>query len=313
MATERNALEILNAAQDELGLGRSSSVAGSDMNTRQLMAFLNNTVEELVQDGNWSGLEQEAVIEFGAPTELAATLVDASASITIADTSFLTVPSAWSVIGEGLQNNTRVLSVTNGTTLVVDKTATESGASDLTFVKDTFAFPSNFARWIPQTHWDSRMMWELIGPTSSQFDAYQRNGIVGPFPRRQFRRQGVLPTAFRIFPPPTASGEYPGTLTYRYITNEPIIAAAGTTKRFFTADDDTTPLPDRVLILGAKWRWKEAKGFDFGPLQAEYYNCFDNTIGSDKGEDVLPLDGAGSFGWPENLRYGVPDGSWPGS
>lgn len=314
MATGRTALEMLNTAQDELGLSRSSGVTAQDITTRQLLAFLNNSLEEMVQDNNWTGLEMEAVIEFGDPSVLSSTTVDGSASITIADTTpFSAAPTAWIVTGEGIQNDTRILSVTNATTLLLNKTATASGTVDLTFTKDTFAFPSDFDRWIPQTHWDSGMMWELIGPTSSQFDAYQRNGIVGPFPRRQFRRQGALPTAFRIFPPPSASGAYPGTLTFRYITMLPVVPASGSNKRFFTLDGDTTPLPDRVLILGAKWRWQQQKGFDFGPLQAEYYNWFDNTSASDKGEDILPLDGVASIGWPDSFRYGVPDGNWPGS
>lgn len=315
MATERNALEMLNAAQDELGLDRSTGLTATDITTRQLVAFLNNSLEEMVEDNNWTGIEQEAVIEFGSPTTVSGTLVEDSATVTIADTSpFSAFPTAWIVTGESLQRNSRIVSITNATTLVLDRTAEASGTEDITFTRDTFSLPSNFGRWIPQTHWDAGMQWEMIGPTSSQFDAFQRNGIVGPFPRRQFRRQGALPNAFRVFPPPSASGSYPGTLTLRYITNEPVIVSAtGATKRFFTLDSDTTPLPDRVLILGAKWRWQQAKGFDFGPLQAEYYNWFDNKSASDKGEDVLPLDGRGSYGWPDNLRYGVPDGSFPGT
>lgn len=314
MATERSAFEMLKAAQDELGLDRSLGLTATDITTRQLVAYLNNSLEEMVQDNNWSGIEQEAIIEFGDPTTVSGTLIDGSATITIADTSaFATFPTAWIVTGESLQRNTRIVSVTNATTLVLDKTAEASIVEDITFTRDTFSLPSNFGRWIPQTHWDAGMMWEMVGPTSSQFDAFQRNGIVGPFPRRQYRRQGPLPNAFRVFPPPTATGSYPGTLSLRYITNEPVIAADGTTKRFFTANDDVTPLPDRVLILGAKWRWQHAKGFDFGPLQAEYYNWFDNTSASDKGEDILPLDGRGSYGWGDNLRYGVPDGSFPGT
>lgn len=315
MATERTALQMLNAAQDELGLERSTGLAATDITTRQLLAFLNASLEEMVQDNNWTGIEQEAVIEFGDPATVSATLVAGFEEITIADTGpFSIYPTAWIVTGESLQRNTRIVSTPDGTTVVLDKTAEASIVEDVTFTRDTFSLPSNFGRWIPQTHWDAGMQWEMIGPTSSQFDAFQRNGIVGPFPRRQYRRQGLLPNAFRVFPPPSASGSYPGTLTLRYITNEPVIVAAdGTTKRFFTLDSDTTPLPDRVLILGAKWRWQQAKGFDFGPLQAEYYNWFDNTSASDKGEDVLPLDGPGSYGWGDNLRYGVPDGSFPGS
>lgn len=314
MAEERTALEILNALEDELGLNRSSSVTATIASTRQRLAMINNTLEECQVFGAWSALEKEAIIEFGAPTTAAGTLVADDATVTLADTSFLTaggaIASAWMVTGEGIQNNTRVASVTNATTLELDKTADTSGTPDLTFTRDTFAIPTDFHRWIPQTHWDSRLMWQMIGPTSSQFDAWQRNGIVGPFPRRQYRRQGPRPVALRIFPPPSATGAYPGTLSYRYITNEPVQAADGSTKRFFTANTDLSIVPDRLLILGGKWRWQQAKGFDFGPLQEEFYNWFDSALVDDTGPTIVPLNGTAPC-YPENPVYNVQDGNFP--
>lgn len=314
MATERTALQILNAMEDELGLNRSTSLVSTGIPTRQRLAFMNNTVEDCYEYGEWSGIEKDAIIEFGDPTTDTGTLTADSATVTVTSSAFLAAaPTAWMVSGEGIQNNTRVLSAPTGTTVLLDKTATASGAADLTFVRDTFAFPADYARAVPQTHWDAGMMWSMIGPTSAQYDAFQRNGIVGPFPRRQFRRQGPLPTAFRIFPPPTASGSYPGTLSFRYISNEAVIVSAGVTKRFLTLDADTTVIPDRLLILGGKWRWQQAKGFDFGPLQEEYYNWFDAAIVDDKGQSIVPLDGCGDYGYPDRYGYNIPDGSFPGT
>lgn len=313
MATERTALAILNAMEDELGLDRSTSLASTGIPTRQRLAFLNATLEDCYFNGDWSGLEKEAIFEFGAPTTATGTLVLGSPTITVASSAFLTTPSAWMVSGTGVQNNTRVLAAPSATTITMSKQASAAGSVTLTFVQDTFAFPSDFGRWIPQTQWDAGMQWAMIGPTSSQFDAFQRNGIVGPFPRRQFRRQGVLPTAFRVFPPPTATGSYPGTLSLRYYTNEAVIATGGTTKRFFTANDDLSPVPDRLLILGGKWRWQQAKGFDFGPLQEEYYNWFDSALVDDKGQSVVPLNGSGDYGYGGGLGgFNVPDGNYPG-
>lgn len=315
MADERTALEILNAMEDEMGLSRSASITGTTVPTRQRLAFINATVEEMYQFGDWSGLELEAIFEIGSPLEVSATLTSGSATITIPDTSTLSPATAFMVFGDSVQNNTRLLSVTNVTDAVMDKTALASAVEDVTIVRDTFALPSNFGRWIPQTHWDSRMMWSMVGPTSSQWDAFQRNGIVGPFPRRQYRRQGPRPTAFRIFPPPTAVDAYPGTLSLRYLANEGVIAAGGSapSKRFLTADDDMTVFPDRVLILGAKWRWQQAKGFDFGPLQEEYYSWFDATTATDNGPKDVSLDGGGDYGYPDRMWTNIPDGNFPSS
>lgn len=312
MATERTALQILNAMEDELGLNRSTSLVSTGIPTRQRLAFINNTIEDCYEYGDWSGIEKEAIIEFGDPTPVAATLFADNSTIQVPSALFLAPdPTAWVVSGLGIQNNTRVLAALTPIAVSLNKTATASGASDLTFVKDTYNLPTDYARAIPQTHWDAGMMWSMVGPTSSQFDAFQRNGVVGPFPRRQFRRQGPLPTAFRIFPPPTASGAYPGTLSFRYISNEAVIVSAGVTKRFLTLDADTTIIPDRLLILGGKWRWQQAKGFDFGPLQEEYYNWFDAAIVDDKGQTIVPLDGCGDTGFPDRSGYNIPDGSFP--
>jgi hypothetical protein len=324
MAQERTAIEILNAMEDELGLSRSTSVAATTTIVRQRMAHINATLEECQAFGAWAALEKEAIIEFGAPTVASCTLTADSAIVTTASTAFITANStpadSWLAYGAGgigssgtVQRNTRIASVTNATTFVMDKTADASSVEDLSFVQDTFAVPSDYQRSIPQTHWDARLMWSMIGPTSSQFDAFQRNGIVGPFPRRQFRNQGRAPVRFRIFPPPTATQDYPGTLSFRYITNEPVFTPASVTKRFFTANDDQTIIPDRLVILGAKWRWQQAKAFDFGPLQEEYYNWFDGMISDDKGESVVPLDGRGDFGFPDRYGFGynIPDGGFP--
>lgn len=312
MGLPRTALSILNTAEDELGLSRSPSVTSDAVNTRQILSFMNATVEEMNLDGDWSGLEQEAIIDFGPPTTVVGTTAESSPTVVIADTSFLTLPAAWVVSGDGLLNGTRVLSVQDAATLTLDRWASASGNPTLTFVRDTYALPDDYARWIPDTFWDVRMQWAMIGPTSSQFDAFQRNGIVGPFPRRQYRKQGNFPNAFRIFPPPTAEGSFPGTLSYRYISEYSVLAADGSTKRLFTANDDIAPaLPDRVIILGAKWRWKEAKGFDFGPLQAEYFNKLDQTSSNDNGPPVVRLDA--NANWDHiGLRGRVQDGSFPG-
>jgi hypothetical protein len=309
----RTALEILNAAEDELGLDNSSSFASTDVATRQRRAFVNATLEEIVRYGDYSSLEREAVIQFLGPTVVSATLTDDSATITVADSSpFAAAPTAWTVTGESIQTGTRILSVTDGTTIVLDKWANASGAEDLTFIKDTFALPDDMAYWLPQTHWDSRFMWALIGPTNSQFDAWQRNGIVGPYPRRQFRKQGPRPTAFRIFPPPSSSGDYPGTLTFRYITENAVEDENGATKRLFTANTDVPLIDDdRLIILGTKWRWQQAKGFDYGPLQEEYYNWLDGSTVIDKGETVLAVDG-GDAGENWLDQFHVQDGSFPG-
>lgn len=305
------ALEIMNLAEIELGLSPSGSINSTTPQARAMKAYMNAVLEEVVEFGLWSGLEKEAVIEIGSPVTLSATFSANDATVTVSSTA--SISTAYAVSGEGLQNGTRVLSITNGTTLELDKAPTEAGAGvTLTFARDTFDIPTDLRFWVPQTQWDTRNQWQLIGPTSRQFDAWQRNGIVGPYPRRQFRRVGPRPTAFRIFPPPVNSGaDYPGTLVYTYMSGYPVVAADTSTKRRFSEDDDTSLVPDTLVKLGAKWKWKEAKGFDFGPMQQEYYNWFDGLQVSDNGEVIVDASGrGGDENWLD--RFHVPDGNYPG-
>ncbi len=306
------ALEIMRLVEIELGLSPSGSVQSQTPQARAIVAYMNAVLDEVVEFGQWSGLEKEATIEIGSPVTLSATTVANDATVTVASTA--SISSAFAVTGENLQNGSRVLSVTNGTTFELDRAATASGVVSLSFARDTFDLPSDLRFWIPQTQWDTRNQWQLIGPTTAQFDAWQRNGIVGPYPRRQFRRTGPRPTAFRIFPPPfNAGGDYPGTLTYLYVSGLPVLQASDDTyKRRFTEDTDTTVIPDTLIKLGAKWKWREAKGFDFGPSQQEYYNWFDGLCVADQGEMVV--DATGGFGDENWLdRFHVPDGNYPGS
>lgn len=48
--------------------------------------------------------------------------------------------------------------------------------------------------------------------------------------------------------------------SFEYRSKNPVLAAdAVTTKQYFTADDDTTRIPDLILIADLRWRWKAEK------------------------------------------------------
>lgn len=58
-----NILAVVNQAEDELGLPRSTSVGGSiETQARQLLALLNSFCEELLDAHDWSGLQSEATV-----------------------------------------------------------------------------------------------------------------------------------------------------------------------------------------------------------------------------------------------------------
>jgi len=59
-----NLLAIVNQAEDELGLPRSTSVGGStETQPRQMLALLNALCEELLDAHDWSALQSEATVQ----------------------------------------------------------------------------------------------------------------------------------------------------------------------------------------------------------------------------------------------------------
>ncbi len=281
-------LEILQAVTDELGLSRPSAVTATDPQTRQLVALANRTGSDLMKEVNWTGLQTEYVIEFGAPSVLSGTTTEGSRIVTgISSTTGLS--TAYAVSGVGVQNATRIASVDSATQVTLTQVVDSSGATDLTFTRDTFDIPTDFDRYIDQTQWDRRFQWEMIGPQSPQVDQWQRSGIVPMGPRRKFRQVGRLPTAFRIWPPPQASGDYPGTLVWEYISNHWVNKSDDTTADKLTANDDEVVFPDGLLQLGVKWRFWQAKGFSFADLQAEYIDWVSREKSRDGGTKPLCL------------------------
>lgn len=284
-------LEILQEqVADELGLVRPSAVTSSDLQVRQLVSLANRTGKDLMKTVDWTGLQAEYVIEFGAPTELAGDTTEGSRVVTgISDTSSLAA-NVWTVSGNGVQEATRIASVDSSTqvtlTQEVDETQT---AVTLTFTKDTFDIPTDFDRYIPQTQWDRRFEWEMIGPLSPQMDQQRRSGVFPFGPRREYRQVGRLPSAFRIWPPPSASNDYPGTLVWEYISNQWVNKADGTFAASLTADDDEVIFPDGLLALGVKWRFWQIKGFAYADLQAEYIDWVNREKARDGGSRPVSL------------------------
>lgn len=164
-----------------------------------------------------------------------------------------------------------------------------------------YDLPGDFQGFLSDTGWDRTNRWRLIGPDTPQADrALRESGMVDPVYRR-FRRYGDRIT---INPTPSASGE---TLVYEYVSKNWAIASGGTGKEEFTADDDTTIWPGRLMVDGIKMRFMAAKGMYADPLRDEFEARRDRLVASDLGTGTLNMGGDcdGPLSNP-----GVPDGNW---
>jgi hypothetical protein len=314
VAASKTALQIAQAVVGELGLPRIVSIFINPGTTeRQIAALMNAEGDELFQSAQWTASQTLAVINIANPIITTGDVVAGSAAIiNIPSTAGLTA-NLFAVTGNGLITSARVLSVDSPTSITMDEPATASGTGvALVFAKDTYAIPADFGWFLNRTMWDRTNQWELIGPISPQTDEWQRSGVVTTGPRRRWRQVGLPPNCWRLWPPPTASGSAPATLIFEYESNGWALSAAGVRQTQFLTDADTTVIDPVAIIKGVKWRLWQAKGFQYGALQAEYNDYVARLSARDGGAPDLTMarrrSGDNYLLTPDS----VPDGFWPG-
>ncbi len=288
---EFTALELINTVCDRIGLARTSSILSDEPQVRSLLSFLHETGDEIAKARDWPELTAEFIIEISTPIVLTASCTAGDAIVTVSSSAIISAAGAalWSVTGDNVQIGCRVASVINATTIELTETVDATQVADITFTIDTFDLPEDYKRDIPQTAWDRRNQWELLGPDGPQVDQTLRSGIIPTGPRRRMRMIGY-PRRARIWPPPSAAGDTPGTLVREYVSKYWIADSSGTRQRFFTANDDVHVWDeDDMLIQGTRWRYLQSKGLAFDDYRASYYEKIEAGSGAATGAPSLSL------------------------
>jgi hypothetical protein len=91
---------------------------------------------------------------------------------------------------------------------------------------------------------------------------------------------------------------------YYYLSTQPVLDSGAAPKPTFTADSDTFPIGERLLKLAFVYKWKEARGQDYGEAMEDYQTALATAIGDDKGDVKIIIgrrrvprsaSGAGTF------------------
>ncbi|MGO7438897.1 hypothetical protein ACC674_15405 [Rhizobium ruizarguesonis] len=157
--------------------------------------------------------------------------------------------------------------------------------------------PSDFSRFVVNSMiWNTSRLWSLNGPVEPQ--TWERNTILNSNPVPQLWR--MLGGKLAFFP--NDVGE---TLRYEYVSKYWIAVNGGTTyAENWSNDTDTARFSEDLLELSLIWRWKRAKGLDYGEELENYERAKESAVGADRAAQPISLS------MPN--RGEVPDNYWPG-
>lgn len=149
------------------------------------------------------------------------------------------------------------------------------------------------------TIWDRSEQLPVYVIDSTDWQQVKAIAVTGP--RYQARLRGNE----LIANPVPAAGN---TWAFEYISKNWISNAAGDTfKSEFTLDSDLILLPERIIKMGLRWRWKKEKGFDYDEDFRTYEMMIEKALSGDGMKRNLNMsDGPLS----PNPKVYVPDGSF---
>lgn len=98
------------------------------------------------------------------------------------------------------------------------------------------------------------------------------------------------------------------TWAFEYISSNWIINSAGTiTYQYFNADTDQILLPEPIILMGLRWRWKKEKGLGYEEDFQTYEKMVENALGRQGIPKAVYMDGRTRDKTPGVV---VPQGSW---
>ena len=256
-------LQLVQQATGEMGVAVPTSVAGNTtQDVVQLLALLNACGYENLRKHAWRELTKRHAFytEFLTTT---GTYTTAARTITSIPTT-TGLDTTYMVTGTGINQNTFIASVDSGTQVTIDQDFSAAGtAAALSFQKMKYTLPSDYEALVPRTMWDASKKWEMLGPEDAQQWEWLLNGYISTGPRVRWRLFGEY---FQIWPG-FSNAELLG---FEYRSKGWAENAAGTVKNSFTVDTDTCIYPDRLMVLGLKLKYFEAKGFDTTAMYRNY-------------------------------------------
>lgn len=275
-------LQIVQSASAELSLTVPTQVVGNtDIQVTQLYYLTNALGNELLREYPWEALNKAYRFTTQYLTSTGNTTINSAVVTNIPSTAGLS--TNYMVTGTGINQDTYILSVDSATQVTLTQNASATGtAVTLNFGQTIYPLPSDFDRQIDRTHYDKSKRWEMLGPETPQQWEFLKSSYISTGPRMRYRFIGGN---FQIWPQ-ISTNEYLG---YEYISNYWAHSSGGTAQGSFLADTDTCIYPDRLMILGLKRKFLEAKGLDATAATRDYAGQLAIARSNDQGSLTLSM------------------------
>lgn len=186
--------------------------------------------------------------------------------------------------------------------LTKEKTfVTVATASQGDLVGDILSSADNYDRVINETIWNRTTRLPVFGPHAPKEWQYrQAMTFTGPYPEYRIRGGELL------FNPVPTAGQ---TCAFEYVTKNWVVNSAGDVFREgFAADEDLPLLDYGILLAGIRWRWKQAKGLEYGENFNTYERLVTSAMARNGTKRTLSLSGSTNPGIAPVVV--VPSGSW---
>lgn len=273
-------LQLVQQAAGEMGLSVPTAVVGnSNQDAVQLLALVNACGYEIQRKHQWEALTKAYLFQTAFLTTTGT--VNGTAVIT-AIPNTATLSARFQGVGAGFPQNSAILTVDSSSQVTMNQASVTSGTGQaITFSQTQYTMPTDYDRQIDRTHWDKTQHWEMLGPETAQQWEWLTSGYISSGPRVRYR---IFGTFFQIWPPQGTAH----TLGFEYLSNAWAASTLGVAKSSFTVDTDTCIFPDRLMVLGLKHRYYQAKGLG-DVFMSDYMAEMDEAKAHDAGSPTLSM------------------------
>lgn len=159
---------------------------------------------------------------------------------------------------------------------------------------------SDYGWAVSDTVWDRSQTVPVNGPLSpQQWQALKSSNVSGPYGQYRIRDSKLY-----IIPAPTAGRS----MAFEYVSKNWCQSSGGTAQSAWAADTDTGILPEHLMTLGLRWRFKHSRGLSYAEDFRAYEMQVANSQARGSGSGLLSLAGPASADNYPGMR--VPEGSW---